>query len=111
MFEHINILLKQNIKPYRLIKILDSSVQSQTRVNGPTEPRRKPQAARRQLSVTYYFKFILPRFSRWKTLVIKMMKVCGRTAGGFAGVNISFSEHILATVRNIVMVFGKVVDQ
>ena len=50
-----------------------------------------------------------------ETLVVKMMNVGGRARGwlgvGRAGVNISFAEHIYATVRNILMVLGRIIEQ
>ena len=49
-----------------------------------------------------------------KTLVIKMMNV-GRQAGrrvvGRTGVNNSFLEQNSTTVRNIFMIFGRVIEQ
>ena len=43
-----------------------------------------------------------------KTLVIKMMNVGGR-AIGLLRVNILFPEHNYATVRNILMVLGRII--
>ena len=47
---------------------------------------------------------------RKKTLVIKIMNVDGRT-GGWAGVNNSFPENNSATVSNILMILGRIIEQ
>ena len=43
-------------------------------------------------------------------MVIKMMNISGWAAGRLA-VNISFSEHNPAAVRNILMVLGRIIEQ
>ena len=51
---------------------------------------------------------------RRKNLVMKMMNVGGRVGGrsvGRADVNNSFPEHNSATVRNILMIFGRIIEQ
>ena len=49
-----------------------------------------------------------------KTLVIKMMNIPGQGAGGFvgrAGNSNSFLEDYFATVRNILMILGRIIEQ
>ena len=43
-------------------------------------------------------------------MAVKMMNVSGR-AGGRAGVNNSFPEHNSATVINIQMILGRIMEQ
>ena len=50
-----------------------------------------------------------PVFQR-RALVIKMMNVGGRVFGR-AGVNVSFPKHNSATIRNILMVLGRIIEQ
>ena len=47
---------------------------------------------------------------RSKNLVIKMMNVGGRAVGR-AGFNSLFLEHNSATVRNILMILGRIIEQ
>ena len=42
---------------------------------------------------------------------MRMMNVGGQGAVGQAGVNISFPEHNSATIRNILMLLGRIIEQ
>ena len=58
----------------------------------------------------YLFHHIFQR----KTLVTKMMDIRGRASGwsrGQTGVNISFPKHTSATVRNILMALGRIIQR
>ena len=56
-------------------------------------------------SILVEFVHLYPGFPR-KTLVIKKMKV-----SGLAGISISLPEHNTATVRNIVMVHDRIIEE
>ena len=59
----------------------------------------------------FYFIFVSGKqiFQR-KTLVIEMMNVGGRAIGQ-VGVNNSFPKHNSTTVRNILMILGRIIEQ
>ena len=57
------------------------------------------------LSIVFENRFINQVFRR-KNLVIKTMNV-----GGRAGVNNSFPEHNSASVRNILTILGRIIEQ
>ena len=62
------------------------------------------------LVLLFFIRFFFNQVFLRKNLVIKVMNVGGRAVGR-VGVNNSFPEHNSATVRNILMTLGRIIEQ